>query len=96
MDVEEEELYDENDDMLEENEKRRFQSRNIYTKLMPNPEQLDQQADYWFDWIKINIPRCIEANEIRYESGTHSVPALSLKKKLERRWTRTSDRYAGR
>jgi len=62
MDVEEEELYD---DESEETEKRKFQSRNIYTKLMPNPDELDQQADDWFNWIKINIPRCIEANEIR-------------------------------
>ena len=65
MDAEEEELYDENDE-FDENDKRRFQSRNIYTKLMPNPDELDAQADYWFEWIKTNIPRCIEANEIRY------------------------------
>jgi hypothetical protein len=61
MDIEEEDLYDENDEFIDE----KFQSKNIYTQLMPNPEEIDKQADYWFDWIKTNIPRCIEANEIR-------------------------------
>ena len=50
-----------------------MKSRNIHTVLMPDPEAIEQSADAMIDWIKTNLARCIQANEIRYTLDYRSV-----------------------
>ena len=59
MEHDEEEYLDDCDDQD------RFQSRNIYTKLLPNAEDINEEADAKFNYIKTNLPRCIQTNEIK-------------------------------
>ena len=42
-----------------------YQSRNLYADLLPHSEFIPEEADKWWAWIKMNLPRCVEAMEIR-------------------------------
>ena len=42
-----------------------YQSRNLYADLLPHSEFIPEEADKWWSWIKMNLPRCVEAMEIR-------------------------------
>merc|ERR1712100_223741 len=42
-----------------------YQSRNLYADLLPHSEFIPEGADKWWAWIKMNLPRCVEAMEIR-------------------------------
>ena len=38
-----------------------YQSRNLYADLLPHAEFIPEEADKWWAWIKMNLPRCVEA-----------------------------------
>ena len=61
MEIDEEDYLDTDFEDLND----QYQSYNKHSVLLPFADEIPAEADRWWNWIKINLPRCLEAMEIR-------------------------------